>query len=305
MPPNRHHFLLWCEWTANAGPNEVLSALVYILKTLGPSVTGNGVLKIIADNCPTNKCQYLCGLANELCDPSTEHFLFRRVDILWPAVGHTFIEPDSGFATIESKFNKMNPEIWQPGDWLPFIQKCFRGGLNQPYVEMLEQKIFKNWKKPLSEKYSIIGKNLLEVVNTTLRFVDISYMTFGEYEGYRHLGEMWFRYSLSSSETWKKINMMKQGVGRNTTLPTPEDAYNGPLEIDAIKKQTLHEYTPFMPANVRNLYPPADPEKLRVANQKQQAKRNARGNIAAPQNIIDAAVQDLIAEISDIDQGLE
>lgn len=297
MPPNRHHFLLWCEWTANAGPNEVLSALVHILKTLGTTVTGNGVLKIIADNCPINKCQYLCGLANEMCDPSSEHSWFRRVDIIWPTVGHTFIEPDSGFATIESKFNKMNPEIWQPADWIPFIRNCFRGGSNHPHVEMLQQKTFKEWKKPLASKYSIIGKNLLEMVNTTLRFVDISYMTFGEFEGCLHLGEMWFKYSLSSPENWKKINMMKQGVKRNTTLPTLEDAYNGPLELDAIKMQTLHEYTPFIPEYVRYLYPPADPENLRVAKQKQQNKRDARGNIAAPQNTIDDAVQDLISEM--------
>jgi hypothetical protein len=295
----RHHFMLWAEWTANAGPNEVLSTLYHLLNNLGRGIVGSGVLNLIFDSCPVNKNQYICGFANELSDPSSPFYMFRRVDLKMPVVGHSFIEPDTGFSTIESKFAKTNPRIDQPADWEEFIKRCWRGTHPQ-YVGMVDQKVFKDWKAVLEKKYSVIGKQCLEIAGEKSRFKDMSWMTFGECNDSRHCCEMWFRYSLNETAgRWYKINIMKQGVRRTTPLTQPQQAYRGCIKLDAIKTQTLFEYRPFLPQSVWALYPPADPAELarerRVQAEKREARRNILGDAVQVQ---DVAAQSLLEEMN-------
>ena len=85
---------------------------------------------------------------------------------------------------------------------------------SRQHAEYISFPKFQDWKKSLSKKYSILGKTCVggdrNAPSEKIRFDDVMWMNFGEFQSVEHPDEMWFKYSLDEAEPWKKINMRKR-----------------------------------------------------------------------------------------------
>lgn len=253
-------------------------------------------LVLIADSCGgQNKNQFTCGFLHEITDPSSQFFLYRRADMKFPVVGHTFLPPDRAFSIIEKYGN--GKLICSPHEWEDAICSSFRGNLQ--HTEYVGQEQFKDWKSVLKTKYSILNKALLQpFAGEKIEFQRVRWLNFGECGERRHPGEMWFKYSLKEEEPWRKIRILKNNGEKRRIycyccrptfinsfvviftdpLPAPGPAYNGPIKLDPIKADALHSYIRYMEPKYHYLYPAPDPDELAAAKAAQAAKRAARRN---------------------------
>lgn len=168
---------------------------------------GSGALIIWADNCGgQNKNQFMVGLAAELSDPDSPFHNFRRVDIRFPAVGHTFLACDRAFSVVE-RFAK-GKDVQVPFDLVDVVRKSFS---SPQHVEMIAHSVFRDYKKLFSTKYSILNKHLLAPFGSEkIIFTDIMWFNLNEFETSRHPGELWFKYCLDKEEPWRKVKIIKR-----------------------------------------------------------------------------------------------
>lgn len=204
---DRNHFYVWDEKSGGSGADEVISVILHHFDTdIVRQTLGAGVLVIWADNCPgQNKHQFMMAFAHELSDPNSSLHHFRRVDVRFPVKGHTFLVCDRAFSVIERFAGGRRIQI--PEHLVDAISRSFQ---TFQYVERIERSKFETWKDHFASKYSMLGRTLLFPHGSQkLQFQNISIASFGEFETSRHVGEMWFKYSLREDASWRKIKIIK------------------------------------------------------------------------------------------------
>lgn len=207
-----HHFYLYPEWDGSAGPDEVISMLhEHVSNPLMQRRQGSGILVIWADNCAgQNQNQYICGFLNEMADPNSPMHKYRRIDIRFPYPGHTFLICDRAFSVLERYASGQS--VLVPSHLPQVVKKAFR---SRQYREMFPRTKFKSWKKSLATKYSILNKTLIGgnpyESAEKIRFNDVMWMNFGQFQCTSHPNEMWFKYTLDECEPWNRINILKRG----------------------------------------------------------------------------------------------
>jgi hypothetical protein len=204
---------MWSEWEGSSGADEVLSVIHrHLTSDLMKETLGCGRVVVICDNCAgQNKHQFMIGFFNELSDPSSEHYLFRRVDIIFPAVGHTFLVNDRAFSVIE-RFGR-GATIHQPADWVNVVG--FKAFKTFQYAEQLFRQHFFKWKDYLKPKYSVLSRAVLAPnAGKKIRFSECMRFNLGENGRITHPGILWFKYTLYDDAPWYKSKILR----RNGTM---------------------------------------------------------------------------------------
>lgn len=128
----------WTEEIANKGSNEICSAVIDCLNTLNT----NGIQKIrlMADGCggQNKNSILLSALMNWLYMNSQN---VKRIEIIFPVTGHSFLPPDRVFALTEKKIRKMET-ILTPEDYIDVLKehaKVLRLGTDIPIFDYKTQ----------------------------------------------------------------------------------------------------------------------------------------------------------------------
>lgn len=119
-PLTKDNVFAYC-WTENEyakGSNEIASIVYHRLRNT--DLTGIKTVRLIADGCPgQNKNTTMVAMCSKwLSDLAPDHV--RKIEIVFPVVGHSFIPPDRVFAHIEKCVRKLECII-KPEDYLDII----------------------------------------------------------------------------------------------------------------------------------------------------------------------------------------
>lgn len=112
---------IWTEDTYAKGSNELSSALYHCLLN-NIDFSDIEVLRLMADGCSgQNKNSTTIGMISKWLSshaPST----VKKVELIFPVTGHSFIPPDRVFGVIEKEIKKKNNLI-QPNEYVDIIKK--------------------------------------------------------------------------------------------------------------------------------------------------------------------------------------
>ncbi|XXQ37091.1 Uncharacterized protein PBTT_08698 [Plasmodiophora brassicae] len=275
-PTCDHHCYVWNECEGLRGPDEVISTLENELSAaLPPSRRGGGLI-LISDNCRgQNKNQYVMMWAHEHTLRGGRHYTHRRVDLKFPVVGHTFLSCDRFFSKVDVQFRKR--KVYVPEEVAEVISDAFTVG-HKPRVSNVSYPNFYTWKEYLGRKYTVLNrKDIGAYRGQPIKFEKVRWFSFGETDGVYHPGELWYRYSFSKNEPWGKIRIDK-GEGELGIL---KRKYEGPVMLNAIKMQSLHDLARAIPSKYRHRFPAPDTVLLHGARAAVARKTQARKNLPA------------------------
>ncbi|CAG4952202.1 unnamed protein product [Colias eurytheme] len=107
---------VWTEDVHAKGSNELSSALYHCLQN-NVDFTGIQVLRLMADGCSgQNKNSTTIGMISKWFSSSAPKSL-KRVELIFPVTGHSFIPPDRVFGVTEKEIRKRNT-IVQPNEYV-------------------------------------------------------------------------------------------------------------------------------------------------------------------------------------------
>lgn len=117
---------VWTEDVHAKGSNELSSALYHCLQN-NIDFTGVEVLRLMADGCSgQNKNSTMIGMISKWFSSSAPKSL-KKVELIFPVTGNSFIPPDRVFGIAEKEIKKRNT-ILQPNEYVNIIKKscnCF------------------------------------------------------------------------------------------------------------------------------------------------------------------------------------
>lgn len=112
---------VWTEDVHAKGSNELSSALYHCLQN-NVNFTGVEVLRLMADGCSgQNKNSTTIGMVSKWFSSSAPRSL-KKVELIFPVTGHSFIPPDRVFGVAEKEIRKRNT-IVQPNEYVDIIKK--------------------------------------------------------------------------------------------------------------------------------------------------------------------------------------
>lgn len=121
LTKNNVHSYYWTETTHNKGGNEIVSAVYNYLQqmTLNEQIK---ILRVICDGCSgQNKNTGMVAMLGKWLYTEAPRHL-KKVEIIYPVVGHSFIPPDRVFAKIE-KILRTKEVIASPAEYVSVLEE--------------------------------------------------------------------------------------------------------------------------------------------------------------------------------------
>lgn len=133
---------VWTEDIHTKGPNELASALYHCLQNR-VNLDNVKILRLMADGCSgQNKNSILIGMLSKWLASDAPAFL-KRIELVFPVTGHSFIPPDRVFGLIEKEIKRRNI-IVKPEEYINFVK-------NHATVTELNDIQVLNWKSAIQE----------------------------------------------------------------------------------------------------------------------------------------------------------
>ena len=231
------HMFVWDETTANRGAAEIASCLYKFVTTFVPSNIKK--LYIFSDNCPgQNKNKIIILFYLFLVHKR----FFEEVYHIFFQTGHTYMNADSHFATIENAVRRQN-YVFSPQCYADVIKNCRQ---RDPFVvTIMTQQDFYDFeqlkrrctiRKPASDKFS----------DACYYKVSKAYRT-----GYE-LGCSYMQLSLGAGTKvrWAKGTGERADQAMNLNVPLVQK-YLAPLPLKQAKLKDLQSYVKdLVPANI-------------------------------------------------------
>ena len=240
---------------------------------------GSGILNLISDSCGgQNKNRFMLSFAAELARPGSSIHRFNEVNIKFTEVGHTFLPNDRIFGVISQFVERHN--YYDPETLYDLIKRSFSEDCPQR-VTIMDRNQFKNFGDHFESRYknSLLKAKFLDgscwesSVPVSLRD-DARWINFGRYREWSHVGEMWIRHSLMTTEEWKKYSVViPECEIQEVELRIKNDR---PCLLDAVKMQSCYELAASIPAEFRHLYPAPDPDLLKKEKRAISAKNASK-----------------------------
>ena len=109
-------------------------------------------------------------------------------------------------------------------------------------------------------------------------FSNCRWLNFGCVGEWSHVGEMWAKYTLKSNDPWLKVDISTKESQYQLLRPK----YPAPIELSAIKMNTLHDYCRYLPERYHRFYPAPEESRLAMEKAAQTKKTNARRSSTLP-----------------------
>ena len=185
---------MWHEAMAKRGASEISSCLYTFFQRFR---TGARSLVSYSDSCGgQNKNLTILGLLSDLHLAN----MYQSIDYLYLERGHTYLENDRDFGTIEKR--KQTAEVYIPSQWYQVLREA---SINRPFeVIEMQQKDFLDFKGILAKRYVLRNKDK-DGKHFLLR--EMHWLNFGwaaekDLEGNKvmihHPYEVWMRKTFSS-----------------------------------------------------------------------------------------------------------
>jgi hypothetical protein len=185
---------------------------------------------------------------------------FKRLDQLYPPVGHTLLPNDVGFGGI-SRAAKRRPMIPTSKAYMAVAQKASTA--NPHNCVWFDREKHRDVSGYLSQWYNCKKRGYVntdgdQVLLDTVRWFNYGIGEEGEHgELVSHPAEVWYRHSFDPAEPWKKIAIERRPCARPKPLAHPSfTLYTEPLEVDPKKVKDLHSLAvKFLAPKYHALYP--------------------------------------------------
>jgi hypothetical protein len=290
----------WDEQEGQKTNNNILSA---VHACLTDRSTGHEALHLWNDNTTAQMkgwgtVRYLADLAH----PTGLHY-YKRIDNLYPPVGHTFLENDRGFATISRAAKKVKT-IPSCAEFMKVAETA--SWSNPAHCVAFEQAKHRDVSSYLKQFYNVAGSyhntDGDKVYLDRIRWFNYGVGEEGD-ELVAHPNEVWYRESFDQTQPWKKISVARSN---STSDPLPlSDAsfnlYEGPLPIDRLKAKDLFDMSrKFLTAQYHALYPPA-PVEAPVEVEDDEEEPSSSSSSTASSSSSDAEEKEF--DITDVEDG--
>uniref|UniRef100_A0A1B6EC16 DUF7869 domain-containing protein n=1 Tax=Clastoptera arizonana TaxID=38151 RepID=A0A1B6EC16_9HEMI len=112
---------VWLENQYKKGSNQIASALYHRL--LNTDLTGVHIIKVAADGCGgQNKNKIVIGMLNKFLAQDAPQSV-KKVVLIFPVVGHSFIPPDKVFGRMEGKIKK-HTTLLTDKEYIEIFKSC-------------------------------------------------------------------------------------------------------------------------------------------------------------------------------------
>lgn len=235
------YFHVWTEDEGSRGPEEIGSSILAFLENIKEENKLSDHLVAWSDSAGgQNKNFYIVCLWHYLIKSGR----FKKIDHKFPEVGHTFMDSDRDFATVEKAIRK-HQNIYTVDQYLSIMTEARR---TTPFnITRMADKFIDI--KELPRKLGLIDRKKNDK-NEKVQFREVRWLQVEEF------GITKYKYSFDEAEDWNIVDIRKNRK-MNRSQPETDNLLvniNKSKTIAAKKYDNIQEQIPFIPENLRGFY---------------------------------------------------